>query len=622
MDSRNLEAKVSRFPARPGVYLMKDAQGRVLYVGKAKNLRARVRTYFREGADGRVRVRFLMARVADIDFMVTDTEKEALILENTLIKRHRPRYNVDLRDDKTYLSLRLDVQSPFPRLTMVRRIRRDGALYFGPYSSARSLRETLDLLHRIFPLRHCDDREFRNRTRPCLYAQMRGCLAPCCGRVDPAEYRRIVDQAVAFLKGRTGPLLDELRRRMEEAAERLEFEEAARLRDRIRAVELTLERQKAVTHRPVDRDVVAMAREGGEAEVVVLVIRSGNLIDRRAYYFADLQADDPEVVGQFLQQYYRGGRIVPAEVVVGVALPPGERELMEDWLTEVRGGRARVVCPRRGEKADLVRMALENARELLEERRRTKVGYEAALQELKERLRLPEPPRRIEGYDISNLQGRQAVGSLVRFTDGFPDKAGYRRFAVRTVEGADDFAMLYEVLRRRLARRHEPGWELPDLILVDGGRGQVAAAARALEDAGVEVPLVGIAKARPVPGRGPGVEHTPERVFLPGRSNPVTFGRNSSGLFLLQRVRDEAHRFALSLHRKRRARATLESQLASVPGIGPKRLAALLKHFGSIQRLSRASADEIAAVPGIPRSVAERLAGQFGRKEADHGDRV
>ncbi|GAB4259189.1 MAG: excinuclease ABC subunit UvrC [Deferrisomatales bacterium] len=604
----DVQEKVNHFPPRPGVYLMKDRAGKVLYVGKAKDLRARVRSYFREGADGRPRVRFLMARVHDIDYLVTDSEKEALILENTLIKRHRPRYNVDLRDDKTYLSLRLDPREPFPRLTMVRlrQMRSDGALYFGPYSSARSLRETLELIHRISPLRQCSDREFRHRTRPCLYCQIRGCKAPCCGLIDPADYRRIVDQVVWFLKGRSSELLQDLERGMQEAAERMDFEEAARLRDRIRAVRLTLERQKAVTHRPVDRDVIALVREGGEGQAVVLVVRSGNLIDRRSYYFGDLQGEDAEVVADFLQQYYRGERIVPPEVLVDRELPEGDRGVLEEWLGERNRRRVRVVRPRRGEKAQLVRMAEENARELLRERRRTKVGYEAALTELRDRLHLPRLPRRIECYDISNVQGRQAVGSLVTFVDGFPDKDRYRRFSVRTVEGADDFAMLYEVLARRLQRT---GWELPDLLLVDGGKGQLAVAVRALEDAGVEgVAAAGLAKARALPGQGEAVEHSPERVFLPGRKNPVVLPRGSSALFLLQRIRDEAHRFAVTYHRKRRSRASLSSALEQVAGVGEKRRKALLKHFGSLKRLREATPAEIAAVPGISPALAERIA--------------
>jgi excinuclease ABC subunit C len=592
---------------------MLDAQGKVLYVGKAKDLRARVRTYLRDGADGRPRVRFLMARVADIDFVVTDSEKEALILENTLIKRHRPRYNVDLRDDKTYLSLRLDVQNPFPRLTMVRQIKRDGALYFGPYSSARSLRETLEVVQRIFPLRQCSEREFRQRTRPCLYCQIRGCKAPCCGMVDPGAYREIVDQVTLFLRGRSGQLLDDLRRAMDDAAGRLEFEEAGRVRDRIRAVELTLERQKAVTHRPVDRDVVALVREGTEVQAVVLVVRAGNLIDRRAYHFAEVQAEDPEVAAQFVQQYYRGDRIVPAEVVVGAALLAEDRGLLEEWLGEKRGRKVAVVTPRRGEKAELVEMGEENARELLAERRRTKVGYDAALTELRDRLHLTSVPRRMECYDISNVQGRQAVGSMVTFLDGFPLKDGYRRFVVRTVAGSDDFAMLYEVLSRRLSRRNQEGWELPDLLLVDGGRGQLSMAEKALADAGVTVPAAGLAKARPLPGTGEGVEHSRERVFLPGRVNPVILPRNSNGLFLLQRLRDEAHRFAITHHRQRRTRASLASVLETIPGVGEKRRKALLKNFGSLKRLREATAEEVAAVPGISAAQARRIVEELGK---------
>ncbi|MBI5015943.1 MAG: excinuclease ABC subunit UvrC [Deltaproteobacteria bacterium] len=604
-----LPEKVGHFPHRPGVYLMKDDHGRVLYVGKAKDLRARVRTYFREGADGRPMVRFLMARVTDIDFMVTDGEKEALILENTLIKRHRPRYNVDLRDDKTYLSLRLDVQNPFPRLTTVRQIQRDGALYFGPYSSAKSLRETVELVLRLFPLRQCSDAEFRHRVRPCLYCQIRGCRAPCCGRVDPVEYRKVVDQVLFFLKGRTGELRAHLRDAMARAAERLDFEEAARLRDRLRDVELTLERQKAVTHEPVDRDVVGLVREGAEVEIAVLVVRSGNLIDRRAYHFPDLPADDAEVLEEFLGQYYRGDRIVPAEVLAGVALEVEARAFLEEWLSERRGRRVRLLCPRRGEKAELVRMAGANARELLDERRKTKVGYDAALEELQSRLGLPRAPRRIECFDISNVQGTHPTGSLVALEGGFPDKAGYRKFAVKTVEGADDFAMLYEVLSRRLARRDEPGWGLPDLLVVDGGRGQLAMAQKALEDAGVtDVALAGLAKARVLPGGEAEVDHSPERVFLPGRKNPLVLPQNSSALFVLQRARDEAHRAAVSYHRKRRTKASFTSSLDAIPGIGAARRKALLQHFGSLKRLKAATWEEIASVPGVPEAVARRVA--------------
>ena len=603
----DLQKKVSRFPSRPGVYLMKDAQGRVLYVGKAKDLRVRVRSYFREGGDGRASIRHLMARTADLDFVVTDSEKEALILENTLIKRHRPRYNVNLRDDKTYLSLRLDVQNPFPRITLVRQVKRDGALYFGPYSSARDLRETVDLLLQIFPLRQCSDRELRSRTRPCLYCQIRGCKAPCCGLVDESAYRKVVEQVVLFLKGRSGELAGHLKKGMAEASGRLDFEEAARLRDRLRAVELTLERQKAVSHEAVDRDVVGLVREGAEAEVVVLVVRSGNLIDRRSYYLADLQTDGEAVLAGFLQQYYRGDRIVPPEVIVGTRLSEEDRPVLEEWLSEKGGRRARLVHAKRGEKAELVRMAEANARELLEERRKTKVGYESALAELQARLSLPRPPRRMECYDISNVQGRHPVGSMVSFQDGFPNKGGYRRFSIRSVEGADDFAMLYEVISRRLGRTGE-GWERPDLLVVDGGKGQLAMALKALADSGAaDVPAVGLAKARALPGSGEAVDHSAERVFLPERMNPVILPRNSSALFLLQRIRDEAHRFAVTYHRKRRSDDTLASALDAVPGVGHKRRRLLLRHFGSLKRLRSAAWEEIAEVAGFSENLARRV---------------
>lgn len=615
----DLKEKVSHFPTRPGVYRMCDAQGRVLYVGKAKNLRARVRSYFREGADGRAQVRFLMAKVADIEFVATDTEKEALILENTLIKRHHPRYNLDLRDDKSYLSLRLDVQNPFPRLTPTRRIQRDGALYFGPYSSARNLRETVELIYRLFPLRQCSEGELKRRMRPCLYCQIRGCRAPCCGRTDAAGYRRLVDQVVLFLKGRGGELVGHLRHAMTAAAERQDFEEAARLRDQLRAIEQTLERQKAVSHQPVDRDVVALVREGSETQAAVLVIRSGNLLGQRPYYLTDTYGDDAEVVTAFLQQYYRDDRIVPGEVLVGLDPRPENRALLEDWLGERRGRRVHIVRPRRGEKAALVRMAEDNAVELLAERRRTKVGYTAALEELQRRMGLPVLPRRMECYDVSNVQGQQAVGSLVTFVDGFPHKPGYRRFAIRTVVGSDDFAMLYEVLRRRLGRRGE-GWELPDLMVIDGGKGQLGMAERALADAGVTgVALAGLAKARTLPGTGEAVQHSPERVFLPGRKNPVVLAPHAPGLFLLQRIRDEAHRFAVEYHRKRRSRATLHTALDEIPGVGEQRRRALLRRFGSVQRVGEASVEELATVPGISTGLATAIAAALGSRAGRAG---
>jgi excinuclease ABC subunit C len=607
----DLLTKTKSLPTRPGVYLMKDAEGRILYVGKAKNLRARVRTYFRPGADGRVHVQFLMARVADIEWLITDSEKEALILENNLIKKHRPKYNVSLRDDKTYLSLRLSVQEPFPRLDAVRRIKKDGALYFGPYSSGRDLRETTALLLKIFPLRQCSGKEFCTSARPCIYHQTRGCRSPCCGEIGEADYKKMVDEVILFLRGRDTKLVTRLQDEMAAAAQAERFEDAARLRDTLRAVDATLERQKAVTRDAVDRDVVGMVREGAEAQIAVLVVRAGALIGRRGYYLSDLLDDDPAVVGEFLRRYYGEDRIVPPEVLTPVDLGE-EAQFLEQWLGESRGGRVRIAFPQRGEKAELVKMAAENAVELLAERRKSKVGYETALSELQARLGLPAPPRRMECFDISNFQGREAVASMVTFIGGFPDKSLYRRFHIKTIEGADDFAMLYEAISRRLARRGEEGWELPDLLVVDGGKGQLASACRAARDADVLLPAVaGLAKDRALPGVGPEVARSRERVFIPGRKNPILLPNNSSALFLLQRLRDEAHRFAITFHRQQRSRRIAASELDAVPGVGEKRKRTLLKHFGSLKALKNATAEEILAVPGIPESLARTLAEHF-----------
>jgi len=601
----DLKEKVASFPKRPGVYLIKDGEGEVLYVGKAKSLRTRVRSYLRDGGDGRPHIRLLMARARDIDYIITASEKEALILENSLIKKHHPRYNVELRDDKTYLSLRLSTREKFPKLTLVRRIKNDGAEYFGPYSSAGKLRETVNLLHKLFPLRQCSEREFSSRTRPCLYHTTRGCPAPCMGLVDEEGYGALVEEILLFLRGRKQKLIDRLTEEMKEAAGDERFEEAAVLRDRLAAVETTLLRQKAVTHKPVDRDAIGVVREGAEAQFVVIVIRSGVLIDSRAYYFKNLDEDDGEVVGEFIRRYYRENRIVPAEIVVGSDPSEDDREVMEQWLGEKRGKKVSIIIPKRGERLELLQMARENGEKLLAERRRSKVGYETALEELRQRLSLPSPPRRMECYDISNIQGTNPVGSMVTFLDGFPDKDHYRRFKVKTVEGADDFAMMREVLLRRFAR-NSGGWEYPDLVVIDGGKGQLAAALAAMEERGAgHVPVIGLAKSRPIPG-AEGAK-SPERIFLPGRLNPLTPSKNSSAIFLLQRIRDEAHRFAIEFYRKRHRKETISSALEKIPGVGPAKRKALITRFGSLKRVREASVEELSSVEGIGPTLAMEI---------------
>lgn len=607
-----LAEKVNLLPTRPGVYLMKDAGGKILYVGKAKNLRARVRSYLRPGQDGRVHIRFLMDRTADLDWVVTGSEKEALLLENTLIKKHRPRYNIDLKDDKTYLSLRLDVRQDFPRIELVRQVKKDGARYLGPYSSARDLRATVDLILKIFPLRSCSDSDFKSRTRPCLYHWTRGCRAPCTGLIDKESYGRMVKEVELFLSGKNSLLAGKLKKEMGEAAAREAFEEAALLRDRLKAVEATLERQKTVSHTLSDRDAIAWVREGSEVEACVLIVRGGAIIDQRGYYLPNVLEEDEEFAAEFLRSYYSGERIVPDEVLVQ-ALPSDEEETLAQWLGELRGKKVRLFSGARGERAELLGFARENAAALLSERRKTKAGFEAALLELQKRLSLPAPPARIECFDVSNIQGTSTVVGMVSFQNGQPDKAGYRRFKIRTVEGSDDFSSLYEALSRRLARRGEAGWELPDLIVIDGGRGQLSSALKALEDSGAEaVPMVGLAKARTLKG-GEEPSKSSERVFMPGRMNPLIMPNNSSALFILQRVRDEAHRYAITFHRKTRSKATVKSGLEDIPGLGAKRIRALLKYFGSVKAMRAASADELAALPGMPEKLARAVAAHLAK---------
>lgn len=609
----SLSERIRGLPALPGVYLMSDSSGRILYVGKAKNLKVRVRSYLKPGSDGRIHIKFLMDRATDLDWVVTSSEKDALILENTLIKKHKPRYNIDLKDDKTYLSLRVDLNAPFPRLDLVRRVKADGARYLGPYSSARDLRATLELLLMIFPLRSCSDADFKARTRPCLYHWTRGCPAPCCGLVDRAGYRALVDGVLDFLSGRNTDMSDRLEAEMRCAAEGERFEEAALLRDRLKAVRATLERQKIVSHSPVDRDVVGWVREGGEVEAAVMVVRGGALIDQRLYHLNGVLEEDSDFAAEFLRSYYRGDRIVPPEVVVQ-AFSEEDREGLSQWLSEKRGGKVRVLTPKRGERLEAVALSAKNAATALEERRKSKVGFETALKELAAALNLPGPPGRIECFDVSNIQGTNAVVGMVTFTDGAPDKALYRRFKIRTVEGSDDFAMLYEAISRRIARRDQEGWQLPDLMVIDGGRGQLSSALRAFSDAGVTpCPVVGLAKARTLGGEEP--EKSPERVFLPGRMNPLILPRNSSALFLLMRVRDEAHRFSVAFHRQTRSKSALSNELLSIEGLGPKRVRALMTAFGSVKGVKAATLGELSAVPGMSERLAQAIIARFSGKD-------
>ena len=590
-----LDAKLDSVPAEPGVYLLRDHNGKVLYVGKAKSLRTRVRCYFRDGGDSRFQIRFLMRRVADFETLVTVSEKEALILENNLIKQYHPRYNIRLKDDKSYLSAKV-THHEWPRITVTRRIVKDGGRYFGPFGSADGLRETIDVIRKVFPLRTCSDAVFRNRSRPCLEYQIKRCLAPCCLSVDRAEYERHLKTAMMLLEGKNLELLRMMRERMREHAGRLEFEEAAKVRDQVRAIEKTVERQTVLHHWGIDQDVFGLYREGGFIEAIVLMVRQGKLTSTQGWSFQDLEFPDEQVLGDLLTQFYAGARFIPDEIILPAALE--DIQAREELLSERRGRKVEMLVPQRGEKLRLLEMAMENARQSFAARRENESTRERMLEDLRRRLHLRNAPKRIECYDISNLQGSMVVGSQVTFDDGEPQKQLYRRYRVRGVEGQDDFASLYDVLSRRLERAKREG-DLPDLWVIDGGKGQLNVALEVLAAAGWRdrVDAIGLAKQHVLnEPRAPAVVKSEERVFLPNRKDPIVLPKNSSALFLLVRIRDEAHRFAITYNRELRRRARLRSALDDIPGVGPARRRALLRHFGSVRRIREASVDELAAV--------------------------
>ena len=605
-----LAEKASHVPARPGVYIFKDKRGKVIYVGKAKSLRDRVRSYVR-GGDGRYQVSFLMNRAVDFETLVTVSETEALILENNLIKQYKPRYNINLKDDKSYVSVKVTVKDPWPRILVTRKIERDGNLYLGPYASASGIRETLEVARKIFPLRTCSNAVFRNRSRPCLEYQIKRCLGPCVLPVDRDEYERQLRGATQLLEGKSDVLLHEMREAMISAAEEERYEEAARIRDRIDAVAKVAEKQKVLVHGGGDRDVFGIFREGGFIEAQVLLVRGGKLVSNNSYQFEDFEFPDEEVLSELVSRFYEGSRYIPEEVLLPI--PFEGMDAVADYLTGLRGTKVSVLVPQRGDKRRLVEMAVENAQHAFAERNDESARRERMMEELRSKLGLASTPKRIECFDISHVQGEAVVASMVAFDEGMPDKRGYRRYKLRGVQRNDDFAAMKEVLSRRLTRGKAEGG-LPDLLLVDGGRGQLAMAVEAMKEIGVEgIELASIAKDR-VRGdfQDEKIEHSEERIFRPGRANPITLRRNSNALFLLQHIRDEAHRFAITFHREVRAKRRLRSVLDEIDGIGPTRRRALLRHFGSVKRMSEASVEEIASVSRIGRVLAEAVVRKLG----------
>lgn len=593
-------------PERPGVYLFRDGGGRVLYVGKSRSLRSRLRAYRRPGGDGRLLVRFLEHMAESVETIVTRTEQEALLLEDALIKQHKPPHNVRLKDDKSFLMLRLDMASEFPRFQFVR-AHRPGfqkatgrSRYFGPFASSGAVRRTLSDLHRVVPLRDCPDSVFRNRTRPCIKHQIGLCGAPCVGLVSKAEYATQLERAARILSGETRELEEELEGRMRAASAELEYERAAHWRDRLAALRRTVERQGVRPRDRVDRDVLGLARTGHSAVVHRLAFRDGRLAESRSHSFRSELPDEELLHSTITALYGAGRRAAPKEVLLPCA--PTDPEL----LTSALGGEVAWVVPQGGEGQRMIDLAGENARATLARGERNEDELRDALDELAKLADLEAPPETIDGFDISTFQGSSTVASRVRFRGGVSDRNGYRRYQVKTVDGQDDFAAMREVVERSLRRGVREG-DLPDLVVIDGGPQQLATALEAREEAGAwEVPMIGLAKARSartIRGRKHGPTH--ERIFLPGVEEPILLPRHTPARHLLERIRDEAHRFAITYHRKLRGKIT--SRLDSIPGIGDQRRKALLRRFGSLEGISKASVEELAAMPGISMGLARTI---------------
>ena len=610
----HLIVSLEGIPPKPGCYLMKDKSGRVIYVGKAVNLRSRVRSYFHASSGEHPKTAELVRHIVDIEWIVVGSELEALILEMNLIKRYRPKYNVHLKDDKRYPYIRVHWEEPFPRVTFTRKLTKTGSQYFGPYTSAWAVHQTLDILRKIFPYLTCDRVITGEDKRACLYFDIKLCAGPCIGAVDQDTYRAMIGDLCRFLRGHTDPIMDRLKSEMLKASQSLDFEKAAVIRDQLNAIEKVVEGHKLISPQMADSDVIAFARDDRNACVQVFFIRAGKLIGREYFLLDGVdQADDSELVEAFLKQFYTDATFIPQNVLLPTDIE--ETRIIEEWLNQRREGKkVKLVVPRRGTKRELIQLAAENASETLSSLRAQweadRSKHVQALTDLQVALDLNEPLNRIECYDISNLQGTAAAGSMVVFEQGAPNKNYYRKFTIRTVGGQDDFASMEEVLSRRFGRwkianeeAQKPGGKLdpafgllPNLLIVDGGKGQLTRAVKVIEqfELGAKIPVAGLAKKH-------------EELYLPDRTDPVILPRQSQALFLVQRVRDEAHRFALKQHRTQRQKKGVASILDSISGIGPAKRKALLKSFGDIEGIRNAKIEELVGVPGITRDLAERV---------------
>ena len=612
-----VEQRLLATPESPGVYLMKDGRGVVLYVGKAAILRNRLKQYFGSPANLPNKIQRMLGHLQDFEYIVTDSPAEALILENTLIKRYKPRYNARLKDDKTYPYLKIDLNEEFPRVYITRKVTKDGARYFGPFATSGTVRKTMDLVKRLFPYRSCTKSITGKDARPCLEYYINRCVAPCTGYATKEDYAKVISQVVMFMDGETGTVTRDLKQNMDQASEELQFERAAVLRDRIKAVEKVAEEQRIkVDSNPVsDMDVIALAQGNNEAWVEVFFIRNGKLIGRDHFFMQGTQDDTEELVlGQFVKQFYQtAALVVPPRIIIQHL--PEDSETITEWLRQVRNGAVRLVCPQRGIHKQLIQTVADNARQGLAQHRITWMGdtdvIQQATADLQEELSLPLPLHRMECYDISHIQGSNTVASMVVFEDGKPKTTHYRRFKMKTVDGVDDFASMREVLRRRFnrlasARAIEQRGEedrpsvdsfgvIPDLVLIDGGKGQLSAALEVLLEMGLDdIPLASLAKEN-------------EELFVPHTPEPIILPRDSQALYLVQRIRDEAHRFAITYHRNLRSKNSLKSPIDNVSGIGPKRKRMLMRRFGTLKGIKEAAVDDLASVPGMTRSLAIRL---------------
>jgi excinuclease ABC subunit C len=589
------EERIDQVPDRPGVYLYKDAKGQVIYIGKAASLRSRVRSYFQESRVHDPKTDALVAQISDLDYIVTSNELEALILESNLVKKHRPRYNIILRDDKHYPFLRLTTNEEFPRLEVARRVRKDGAAYFGPFYPATAMRQTLRLVRQLFPLRTCRIKIDGQLPRPCLQYYIHRCNAPCTGWETREGYARTVREVHRFLEGHDDDLAMELTREMESAAVDLKFERAAGLRDQIQALNTVRERQKIISTEQTDVDVIGVVRQAAEACVQLFFIRRGRLMGGEAFFFERVAgSSDGEVLSAFIRQFYARDVAPPTEILTSLDVP--ERELTAEWLVQRRGGRIELFAPQRGKKRELVAMAEENAALALQSHLLARGNrHQLVLEELERALNLPGPPHRIEGFDISTIQGSETVASMVVWQDGEMKKDDYKRYKIRTVTGTDDFAAMQEVLTRRYGKALEGEGVFPDLILLDGGRGQLHAGMKALEDLGLDyVPIASLAKRA-------------EEVYMPEHLQPLVLDMGSPALQALQKIRDEAHRFAITYHKKLRQRRTISSVLDQIPGVGPTVRTSLLKTLGSAKGVKEASVAELASVPKVTPKLAQRI---------------